>query len=105
MTTPFDDNGDPVATVQPVYPDAPEADPPGRDYSTIFAMLISGAGDAETYRRRVLGWGYLLKAEGAPRSLEELGCALGISKQAAHAWLTQYRRVLRRIARELGFDG
>jgi hypothetical protein len=103
----FDEDGRPVLVTEPaVYDDDDDAhEPPARDYGAIFSMLIMGATDAETYRRRVLGWGYLLKANGAPQSLAELGTALGISKQAAAKWLTAFRATLREIAQENGFDG
>ncbi len=79
--------------------------PPHRDYGRLFGMLISGATDETVIFRRVMALAYMLHAPGAPRSLAELGLALGISKQAAAKWLTQFRTILPAIARESGFDG
>ena len=102
----FDDQGHPVKVDMPVVYDEPDQDaPPERDYGKVFSMLIIGTTDAETIRRRVLCWAYLLKAPGGPRTLDELGLALGITRQAAHKWLTRFRAILPHLAREVGFEG
>jgi len=103
----YDDDGNPVLVVAPlVYDSEPEPEaPPPRDYGRLFSLLLIGATDAETVRRRVLCWAYLLKAPHGPQTLDQLGLALGITKQAAHKWLTAFRRHLPEIMREAGFTG
>jgi hypothetical protein len=102
----FDDQGRPVLVDPPAVYDDPLPDTsPHRDYGKLFSLLIRGAPDAATVYHRVMCWAYLLKAQEGPRTLNELGLALGISRQAAHKRLTAFRALLPKIAREIGFDG
>ena len=71
----------------------------------LLRVLIVGAPDAAIFYRRGLCIGYLLKVPGYPTTLEELGLALGISKQAAAQWLTRFKALLPEIAREIGLEG
>ena len=106
IVEPPPDLADACPTCRRAYTDEKATDaPPQRDYGSLFGLLIAGAPDATTVHRRVLALGYMLHAPGAPRSLAELGLALGITKQAAAKWLTQFRAILPAIAREMGLDG
>ena len=48
----------------------------------LFCRLIE-TGDAEFIGRKVLVLGYLLKCDGAPKTLAELGKRMGVSKSRA----------------------
>jgi hypothetical protein len=100
----FDADGHPVQVDEPEVYDNPEGPAPERDYAKVIGLLVTGAPDAATAGRRALLLGFILKADGAPRTLADLGRTLGVSKQRAHVVLTQFRALLPEIAREIGFS-
>ena len=96
----FDEAGQRVTVSHPIYEteddpqDAPRAKLTLKD---TFDLLLCGAMDDREIAGRVKVMGYIVKAERAPRTLDELGFALGISKQAAHKRLTIFRNKCREI--------
>jgi len=65
-------------------------------------FLVSGARDAVTAGRRTLLIGYLLRADGAPKSQRELARIFGISAPRVNQTLTHLRKELSGLCRDDG---
>jgi hypothetical protein len=61
------------------------------DYAGLLNALTFGAIDAEEVGRRTLCMAYVFRSPDERGTLEDLGRALGLSKQRAHALLTKFR--------------
>ena len=93
------EGGERVRVVEPADEEAPATN------DGLLRVLILGTPDAATFYRRGLCIGYILKVPGYPATTEDLGVALGISRQAAEKWLRRFEATLPEIAREIGSGG
>jgi hypothetical protein len=106
MPAAYDEAGRPVPVAEPAVYDADDQDdaPAGPDYARLISVLTMCAETTEEVGRRTLMLGYMLKSAGAPRTLEDVGRLLGITKQAAAKRLTIFKRILPQIAMEAGIE-
>jgi hypothetical protein len=84
MPLAFDDAGRPVPVEHPaVYDDQGSKSSPAVDAEQLIIAMMAGAKNSAEAGERVFVIGYVMKLDGAPANLRDLGAILGVSHTGA----------------------
>lgn len=100
MPLAFDADNRLVAVTHPIYETPLEGQDDQPDKMTLADMmdvLLCGISSRDEVHARTVLIGYLLQSQFAPHTLDELGAALGITKQAAAKRLTTFKQKCQQI--------